>query len=178
MNGSNSFGYDEEDFFEGLMDKYGEELARLSYTYVKDYQIAEDIVQDVFMKIYLNKEKFRGESSYKTYLFRITINCCYDHLRSAAYKKSKLITTLNNMFKSTDHTEDLVIRNSENYIVGKEILSLPIKDREVIIFYYYKDMSIDEIAYLLNISLNTVKTRLFRARRKLKDKLKGEVFNE
>ncbi|CAG9620360.1 RNA polymerase sigma factor [Sutcliffiella rhizosphaerae] len=178
MNGIHPVGNGEEDFYIELMDKYGEELARLSYTYVKDYQIAEDIVQDVFMKLYMNKDKFRGESSYKTYLFRITINCCYDYLRSAAYKKSKLLTTLTNMFKGAEHTEDLIIKKTENYMVGQEILSLPLKDREIIILYYYKDLSMVEIADLFNISLNTVKSRLFRARTKLKDKLKGENFNE
>lgn len=169
---------EDENFFEEIMDRYGEDLARLSYTYVKDYQIAEDIVQDVFLKLYMSKDKFRGQSSYKTYLFRITINCCYDYLRSAAYKKSKLLTTLNHVFKGVGHTEELVLKNTENYLIGEEIMALPIKDREVIILYYYKDLSIIEIADLFNISINTVKTRLSRARCKLKIKLKGEIFNE
>ncbi|MFE7060937.1 sigma-70 family RNA polymerase sigma factor [Sutcliffiella sp. NPDC057660] len=179
MNGSQSIGYEEEeDLYVELMNKYGEELARLAYTYVKDYQIAEDIVQDVFMKIYMNKDKFRGQSSYKTYLFRITINCCYDYLRSAAYKKSKLLSTLNHLFKGSEQTEESVLKQSENYMIGQEILSLPVKDREIIILYYYKDLSIAEIADVCNTSLNTVKTRLFRARSKLRDKLKGEAFHE
>lgn len=178
MNVSQPKEYEMENLITELMDRYGEDLVRLAYTYVKDHQIAEDILQDVFLKVFVHREQFRGQSSYKTYLYRITINRCYDYLRSAAYKKNRLLTTLNNIMKSTNNTEESVMRNSENYQIGEEILSLPLKDREVIILYYYKELSLDEIANLMECSINTVKTRLFRARLKLKNKLKGVGFNE
>jgi RNA polymerase sigma factor (sigma-70 family) len=67
--------------FEDIVDQYGEGLIRLAFTYVKNQQAAEDIVQDVFMRAYEKRDDFKGHSSYKTYLYRITINRCYDHLR-------------------------------------------------------------------------------------------------
>ena len=74
--------------FEQLVITYAEELLRLAFTYVKDKQIAEDIVQDVLMKAFEKQSDFRGEASYKTYLYRLTINRSYDYLRSWSYKNT------------------------------------------------------------------------------------------
>ncbi|CAG9620391.1 RNA polymerase sigma factor [Sutcliffiella rhizosphaerae] len=156
--------------FHKLMDKYCEELLKLAYSYVKDRQLSEDIVQDVFTRVFEHWDSFRGDSSYKTYLFRITINRCYDYLRSATYRKNHLLNSFQH-FISLHTTEKHVLDNNEKYHVGQEILKLPIKYREVIILYYYKDFSMEEISSLLNCPVSTVKSRVHRAREKLKIKL-------
>lgn len=159
---------------ESLILQYGEELAKLAYTYVKDSHQAEDIVQDVFLKAYEKRDFFRYEASYKTYLYRLTINKCYDYFRSWTYKN----IILNDFFSRTTNLnftpEDEFIKEESNYLLGQRILSLPVKNREVIVLHYYKDLSIDEISHILNCSKNTVKTRLVRGRNKLKKKLKSE----
>lgn len=67
---------------------------------------------------------------------------------------------------------------SENNMLGRAVFELPVKYREVIIFYYYKELKIEEIAALLSVSDNTIKTRLRRAREKLKIKLEGSDLDE
>nr|WP_245827664.1 sigma-70 family RNA polymerase sigma factor [Paenisporosarcina indica] len=141
---------------------------RLAYTYVKNKQAAEDVVQDVFMRAYEKRDDFKGESSYKTYLYRMTINRCYDHLRSWSFKNVQISNKLTLIFQGENNTEHTAIMKDEKFMLGKEILSLPLKYREVLVLYYYKDLSVEETATILKCSPNTIKTRLKRAREKLK----------
>lgn len=176
MSADQQVTYSEDDLllFGQLMDKYGEMLIRLSYTYVRDRQVSEDIVQDVFLKAYEKRNNFKGNSSYKTYLYRLTINRCYDYLRSWSYKNTVLSDKIFEFLKISDqNTEAKVIYDDDRTQIGKEILALPVKYREVIVLFYYKDCGIDEISNLLDCTPNTVKTRLRRGREKLKGKLMG-----
>lgn len=154
---------------EWAMTEYGESLIRLAFTYVKDIHKAEDIIQDVFLKVYANLHQFKGKSSFKTYLYRITINQCKDYLKSWSFKN--LFFTEKSIEYSFDSFESTVIRFEENYELGMKILDLPIKYREVIILYYYQDYSISEIATLLTVSESTIHTRLRRAKQRLKEKI-------
>ena len=167
-NRESSSYHDQHHLFNDLVDQYGEGLMRLAYTYVKNKQAAEDVVQEVFMRAYEKRDDFKGNSSYKTYLYRMTINRCYDHLRSWSFKNMQLTNTLTMIFQGENYPEDTAITKDEQYMLGKEILSLSLKYREVLVLYYYKELSVDEISTLLKCSTNTIKTRLKRAREKLK----------
>jgi RNA polymerase sigma-70 factor (family 1) len=157
--------------FEELVDQHGESLIRLAFTYVKDRQVAEDIVQDVFMRAYEKRNDFKGDSTYKTYLFRITVNRSYDYLRSWTYKNTVLSNKIASVFQNGHSAENEMLLNNEKYILGKEVFALPVKYREVLILFYYQDFNVDEIAELLICSSNTVKTRLRRGRTRLKEQL-------
>lgn len=71
-----------EEQFEQIMEQHGEDLIRLAYMYVKDWQAAEDILQEVFISYYQKRNQFEQRSSLKTYLSKVTINKCHDYLRS------------------------------------------------------------------------------------------------
>ncbi|WP_257988185.1 sigma-70 family RNA polymerase sigma factor [Bacillus sp. V33-4] len=71
-----------EDRLVWLMEEYGKSVVRLAYTYVRQKQLAEDIAQEVFIKCYKNLNMFRNESSYKTWIYRITVNKCKDVMKS------------------------------------------------------------------------------------------------
>lgn len=162
--------HDYDELFEKLMKEHAESLARLAFTYVKDRGKAEDVVQDVFLKAFRSYNHFRGDSDIKTWLYRITINRCKDELRSWSFRNIFISNT--DIEKDTERgpqtTPELkVISKYDKERLGKAILSLPVKFREVIILFYYQDLSIGEISELLKISTGTVKTRLFRARKKL-----------
>ena len=163
---------------EQFVRTYGEELLRLSFTYVKSREVAEDVVQDVLLKAYEQREQFRGDSTYRTYLYRMTINRSYDYLRSWSYKNTYLSNKFQQIFHGTRSAEEQVIELSENQRLGEAVLDLPVKYREIIILFYYKELKIDEIAALLSCSHNTVKTRLRRGRERLKDKLEGGAWND
>ena len=164
--------------FEQLVITYAEELLRLAFTYVKDKQIAEDIVQDVLMKAFEKQGDFRGEASYKTYLYRLTINRSYDYLRSWSYKNTVVTNKIQAIFKGTRSAEQQFITQDDKRAVGEAVLNLPLKYREVIVLYYYKEFKIEDIAALLRVPISTVKTRLVRGREKLKLVLKEGDIHE
>ncbi|WP_048827757.1 sigma-70 family RNA polymerase sigma factor [Bacillus sp. B-jedd] len=156
-------------WFEGIMDQYGDRLTKLSYTYTKDWRLAEDIVQDVFITCYREYENLEKISSFKAWIFRITINKCKDFLRSSFFKRVFANSELIAQEKSSALSpEMLALKTSEEEFLSKSVLALPLKYREAILLYYYEELSIDEISELLKINKNTVKTRLARGRGKLK----------
>jgi len=160
---------------ENFIYEHGEELLRLAYTYVKKHEVAEDIVQDVLLKAYEQHDQFLGKASYKTYLYRMTINRCYDYFRSWSYRNTILTDQLTKIMKNPQRSDQ--IDNENPTYVGECILKLPVKYREVLILYYYKDFTQEEIAELLSISVNTVKTRMVRGRERLKKLLKEEIHD-
>ncbi len=152
---------------EWAMNVHGEKLIRLAYTYVKDQHIAEDIIQDVFLKAYEKQHQFKGKSSYETYLYRMTINRCKDYLKRWSFKKLFYTEHMPEGNMSTS-AEEMFIRFEEDFELGEQILSLPVKYREVIIFYFYFDYSVSEMSSTLKLSERTIYTRLRRARKRLK----------
>ncbi|WP_077212461.1 sigma-70 family RNA polymerase sigma factor [Bacillus dakarensis] len=161
-----------EEKLKWLMETYGNDVIRIAYTYLKQKELAEDAAQDVFIKCYKNLDTFRNESSYKTWLIKITVNRCKDVLKSWSYK-NLFITEIFKSKTATPSLESQYFRGEENELISKQVLELPVKLREVIILFYYQDYSIEEISDLLNINPNTVKTRLHRGRLKLKESLEG-----
>lgn len=163
-----------EELLEKLIENYAEHVNRLAYTYVKNWQAAEDITQEVFISCYKNLDSFRKDSSYKTWIFKITVNKCKDYLKSKWYK-SFLPIDFGWSFKleTKDSPEEQVIEQNTQYTLSKNVMSLPAKYREIIILYYYEDMNIAEISKLTNINLDTVKTRLRRAKALLRKMYEG-----
>ncbi|KYG92395.1 RNA polymerase [[Bacillus] sp. KCTC 13219] len=152
------------------MNLYTESLIRLAYYYVKDRQVAEDIVQEVFIKIYHHPDKYEERGQLQAYLYKMTANKSKDYLRSWSYKKVQL---QNKIFPSTSKMEpDELVRKDEEAIVAEAILELPLKQREVLIYFYFNEMNIKDIASILFIPESTVKTRLRRGKELLKNKLK------
>ena len=161
-----------------LMEEYGDMVIRLAFTYVKQKQLAEDLSQEVFISCYHHLEAFQNKSSYKTWIYRITVNKCKDMLRSWSYKNITYKDYLVSMFKTGSiSTEAKVVDAQEREAIFEQVLNLPVKLREVIILFYYEELSIHEIADTLNLNDNTVKTRLRRGRNTLKIKMTGVGIN-
>ncbi|QPC48262.1 sigma-70 family RNA polymerase sigma factor [Mangrovibacillus cuniculi] len=156
-------------WFEKVMDEYGDKLTKFAYHYLKDWKLAEDVVQDVFVTCYMNFEH-RHEITYlKSWLYKITINKCKDYLKSSYVKRTLLDSSLFRLFSSEEPTPEMsVIYQSEDELLSSSVLSLPVKYREVVILFYYEDLSIEEISELLHLNKNTIKTRLNRGRARLK----------
>src|SRR5690606_26525529 len=118
-------------------------------------------------------------STYKTWIYRITVNKCKDYLKSWSYRNIYYRDKLQSFFKGSSHSsESKFLVSEENEELFQKVLALPTKLRESIILYYYEGFSIDEIAELLAIKSNTVKTRLHRARATLKVTLEEEIIDE
>ncbi|ALC92630.1 RNA polymerase subunit sigma [Bacillus sp. FJAT-18017] len=157
-----------EVWFKKIMDLYGERLTKLSFNYTKDWNLAEDIVQDVFITCYKEYEDIHKIVFFKAWIFRVTINKCKDYLKSSIFKRVVLNSNLLIFSKSPDLSPEMaLLKSNEERFLSSCVLALPVKYREVIILYYYEELSIEEISEILKINSNTIKTRLKRARMKL-----------
>ncbi|MBR5178689.1 MAG: sigma-70 family RNA polymerase sigma factor [Lachnospiraceae bacterium] len=160
---------------ETLMRKHGNEVLRTAYSYVKDKFTAEDIFQEVFIKVYKNLESFRDESDIKTWIIRITINTAKDYLKSAYSRKVvPMMEFKEDQLVSDNDFEEIENRDRDEQ-VRKTVMSLPEQYREVLLCVYYHEMSVADTAKSLGIAEGTVKSRLSRARDMMKNKLEGRL---
>lgn len=148
---------------EQLMDDYGDYLKNTAYYMLGDLQLAEDLTQETFFSFYQNHHRFRKEASYKTYLYRILMNHIKMH-----HRKHKLhavpIDSVSIDPLLAINVEDLMISHIDLLTC---IESLSKKDRDIIILYYFNDLSIEDISQVISANKSTVKMRLKRARTKL-----------
>ncbi|CAG9623306.1 sigma-70 family RNA polymerase sigma factor [Sutcliffiella rhizosphaerae] len=161
---------------EELFTKYSTDIKRIAFLYVKDSILVEDILQEVFISCFINLEKFKGKSSYKTWLLKITANKCRDALKRWSFKNIIYKDTLDDGYKIEETPENIFTTKQEEYLVAIQLLKLPLKYREVIILFYYQELSIEEISNILNININTTKTRLYRGRERFKSLLEESGY--
>ena len=162
-----------EETLSRMVTQYEVMLLRTCYMYLHDRQLAQDATQETFLKAYRSLSSFRGESSEKTWLMKIAVNTCRDMKRSA-------------WFRMVDHSAQIdrlpaparVFEHMEADDLTQAILHLPSRHKEVILLYYYQDMTMREVAAALGISLSCVDKRLKSACKKLKAKLGKEDFYE
>lgn len=153
-----------------LVDQYQAILLQICFMYLHDRDMAEDAVQETFLKAYRTMAAFRGECSEKTWLTRIAINTCRDMRRSAWFRHMERhvtpeeVTSIPVLPVEDDHAEAL----------AQAIVKLPPKYKEVILLYYYQDMTMQEIAELLDIAVSSVSGRLKRACARLRKLLEKE----
>ncbi|MCT2536533.1 sigma-70 family RNA polymerase sigma factor [Aquibacillus koreensis] len=162
--------YTSEQKINELYEEYKNKVYRLALSYVKDTYLAEDLAHEILVKCYLKRDKFHGDCSFHSWMNRVAINHCLDFLRKG-YRHRDLLQEDLEIFHDEALTtpESEVLSNSERAELRCKLRQLPSKYEEVIILYYYKDMSLKEIELQLNIKLSTVKTRLFRAKKMLKE---------
>ena len=137
---------------ERIVREYGDTLLRTCFIYLKDVHLAQDAVQDTFLKIYRNYDKFNANSSEKTWIMRIAINVCKDYLRSAWHRRVNVQEVLAEIPTSSEtHEDDTLLL---------EIMRLKPHYREVILLFYYHDMKISDIAKVVGAPESTVSVRL------------------
>ena len=163
---------DLEQIFTELVNSHQTSLLRMCYLNLHDAGLAEDAVQETFVKAYRALPGFRGECSMKTWLMRIAINTCRDIQRGSWLKHISRTVSLDQLAEpSESFSEDALA-------VNIEIARLPVKLRETVLLYYYQNMKIEEIADILGIAVSSASERLKRAKEKLRYALKEVYFNE
>lgn len=155
-----------KDYISDLLDKYGDMVLRIAYTYLKNRADAEDIVQDVFLRIIDKKPSFNDENHEKSWLIRATINMC----------KNKVNLFWNKNKCSIDDVQEFAVNDKYNTdtSVFQAVMALGEKYRVVVYMYYYEGYSTPEIAKVIGKSETTIRSLLHRARNKLKDMLKED----
>ena len=155
---------------EDIVAEHGDYLLRVAYLYVKNKATAEDIVQDVFISFYQNQAQYRGDASLRTYLVKMTVNRSHDYLRSWMHKRVTIFEKITR--KGTNDTpERALMEKVEKQELVEALFTLSITYREVLILYYFEDMTTVEIAELLVCPEATVRTRLRRARKQLANRM-------
>lgn len=158
-----------------LMKQYGNDVLRTAYAYVKDKDAAEDLFQEVFIKAYYNLDKFRGDSSIKTWLIRITINVAKDYLKSAYQRRVVPMDESTEEIPVTQDDFERIENEDRDAQIKRAVMTLPEGYREVVLCVYYQEMSVAETAKALGVAEGTVKSRLSRARDQLKTMLEGRL---
>jgi RNA polymerase sigma-70 factor, ECF subfamily len=155
---------------EEMMNAYGDHVKYLIYSYVKDWSITSDLVQEVFVSVYTKLEAFEGRSTYKTWIYSIAINRAKDYLKSWHYRHIAVAEKVAFYLRDGNRTpEEAVIQNASNQELLKAVWALPVKYREVILLHYYQDLSVLEIGETLGYPIKTIKTRLLRAKDKIRN---------
>lgn len=156
--------------YNSCVDKYLKMVYRISFHYFGNREDAEDVSQDVFLKLYSHNTKFESEEELKAWLIRVTTNTCHSYFRNPFRKRKTEIDEkeIENTVGSSSSEQEIINRK----VVMDAVMSLPERYRIVVYLYYYEEYSICQISNTLNIKETTIQTRLSRAREKLKSALK------
>jgi RNA polymerase sigma-70 factor (ECF subfamily) len=157
----------EESVFGELLKRHKEKVRNIIYLTLSNADGVDDIAQEVFITVYRHLKNFRFESQFTTWLYRITINKCKDHLRKKNIRSIFLpLKDEEPVFESINEDTDI------KYIVRNAIATLPDKLRIPLVLKDLEGFSYQEIADTMECEIGTVKSRIFRAREALKKTLK------
>lgn len=172
---------------EELFRLYGDDILRVCNVYLRKRSLAEDAFQDVFVKAITRSASFRGETPVKYWLLTIARNVCKDYLKSSwmsrvgSYEEWTETTNSEDSYKNrrhvirTDAQEDRILdRIGGDSELMKAVKALPAKYKDVILLRFYFDLDTQEIARNLDLNESSVRSRLFRARKKLSPFMKGD----
>ena len=159
--------------FVHLVDRYKDQVLRMCFLSLCDKTLAEDAMQETFLKVYRTMESFRGESGIKTWIMKIAMHTCYDMNHSGWFRFMNRHVTPDMLPEPADAPYDE--RDEE---LANAVMRLSRKLREVILLYYYQGLNVNEIAEALGISHSSVSCRLKRGREKLKNLLEGRELDE
>jgi RNA polymerase sigma-70 factor (ECF subfamily) len=173
--------------FDKLVLKYKNKVYNLCYWFLDDYQEANDAAQEIFIKVYRSVKKFRFESAFSTWLYRIAVNTCKNRLKSSDYRQKKSMVRLENPGEPDGSTASIALsddfqspasqleRKERLMLIKSAIDSLPAEQKTVVALRDIEGLSYDEIADVTGLNLGTVKSKLARARLDLREKLKGVI---
>jgi len=158
-----------------LYEKYKNQVYRTALAITRDREAAEDILQDCFLKVYTHIDKLDGSLPLSPWLYRVTVNLSYNW----AAKRRRWLQPLEEVI---DHLvvlprtlpESVLERGELQRVVQNAIASLSFEHRVVIVLFYLNGFSLNEIAYILDCPVGTVKSRLHYARRNLRRKLERD----
>ncbi len=153
-------------YLEETIEKYSNMVYRLAMARTGNSVEAQDVYQEVFLRLAKKMPEFQSEEHKKAWLIRVTINCSKTILNSSFIKHR------------TELDENLSFETPERHDIYYAVLKLPIKYKTVVHLYYYENYSIKEISNILRTNENTIKSRLARARKQLEIAIKGGIEDE
>lgn len=160
--------------FEALILSCQDKAYAVAFRYMKNEADTLDVLQEAFIKMYLNIDSFSSKSTFSTWFIRIVINCCYDALRKIKTLHLKTETagsteTLSNIEDTHFSPESILLEKEQSTIVLEALALLPKEQKDVLILREYNNFSYLEISKILEISQGTVKSRLNRSKLRLRE---------
>jgi len=168
--------------FDLLVKKYQKKIYALAYRMVKNHDAADDMAQETFINAYSSIKSFKLGYSFYTWLYRICVNLSINYLKRQKFviSESQFEEEVSPLEKKTESEDplNLLVQKEQEKKIEQAIDSLPPKYKTVFVLRVYEDLSYEEIAQTLKISLGTVMSRLFRARERLQELLKDMVSDK
>lgn len=162
--------------FDLLILKYQARIITLANKFVNDKQIAEDIAQESFIKVYKSIGSFRGESAFFTWLYRVAVNTAKNYLSSKKRKKEMLVSDITDSDTTdplsaltTESPEDILAANNLREIILKSFGDLPEEIRTALSLREFEGLSYQEIGKILDCPVGTVRSRIFRGREQIQE---------
>jgi len=166
--------------FESVYATYADNILNLAWRMTANEDVARDLTQDIFVKVYQNLDKFEGRSSVYTWIYRIAVNHIYNHLKKERGRRwvDLLDTTVSEAVREDDTgpsgpsapeaAADRLLEDAERAeVVWRAVTALPPKYRMPIVLYHYQGMSYKDIAEAADLSMSAVEARIHRGRKKL-----------
>ena len=153
-----------------LFERYSDMAYRIAVSYGNNIQMAQDVVQEVFLRVLQKKPQFVSAEHEKAWIIRVTVNCCKSMMSSAWMRRTRPLEDAEQVFTFFDYKEE-----NELY---ESLMKLPAKYRIVLYLRYYEEYSVKEIASILHMMPNTVSARLLRAKKMLKQEINKEMEGE
>lgn len=155
--------------YNACVEKYLKMVYRISFHYFGNREDAEDVSQDVFIKLYSSKISTENDEEVKAWLIRVTTNTCHSYFRNPFRRKRSEIdeNELENIADTGSSEQDIINRK----VIMDAVMSLPEHYRIIVYLFYYEEYSIGQISNILRIKETTIQTRLSRARDKLRNVL-------
>lgn len=163
--------------FSELVARYQDPVFAMASRFVSTPGDAEDLAQEAFLRAFRGLEGFKGEARFSTWLYRITWNLCADWLRRHRRSGRGTQSSLDDAAELADGRVDLeqgLLVSEDKRKVREALDALDEKYRTVVVLLYYQKLSYEEIASVLEVPVKTVETRLYRARRILKENLERQ----
>jgi len=175
----------DEESFNFLVRKYHRAMIHFLFRMVRNQAVAEEMAQEVFLRVYRSRESYRAEAKFTTWLYRIATNLAVNHARDTKHERSAQTIYLDSPDPETGTMPDVaddepsaeqnLLRNERMAAIRTHVMALPERQRMAVLMHKYQGMDYREIGEVLKLSESATKSLLFRAYQTLRDKLKDFV---
>ena len=163
-----------------LVDRYKDLVFTLALRMVKNREEAEEISQDTFLKVFKSLNKFKGDSKFSTWIYRVGYNTCLDRIKKnkRAQRTVAIDEFTEHQIKTLDNALDNMEMEERKLAIQHCLQLLPSEDSYLMTLYYFEELSLEEISKIIDITVNNVKVKLFRSRKRLATILKQRIEPE
>lgn len=166
--------------FAVLVDSYKNLVFSLAMKMLNNREEAEEVSQDTFIKVFKSLEKFKGDSKFSTWIYKVAYNTCLDRLKKNKHEQKIVPIDEFTEFevKTIDNALYTLEKKERSQTIQNCIQSLPSEDAFLLTLFYFEEQSLEEISKVMAITPNNVKVKLFRVRKKLTSILKERLETE